>query len=151
LRGNRRLMDSHAPSSTPGGVTHPRRCPGPLPQRSGAAARRLGGRCGDCGHAVGGGSSARGRWTSRGLGGPLLPMTAPSGASSAPKTLLHRRTVIAARKRTTRSKNVLLVNALLIILFLSDIFGGRTHDKRIADATPYPLPAGSRLLQDLGF
>jgi DDE superfamily endonuclease len=33
---------------------------------------------------------------------PLLPMTAPSGASSAPKTLLHRRGVIAARKRTTR-------------------------------------------------
>jgi hypothetical protein len=30
---------------------------------------------------------------------PLLPMTAPSGASSAPKTLLHRRSVIAARKR----------------------------------------------------
>jgi DDE superfamily endonuclease len=25
------------------------------------------------------------------------------------------------------------------------------HDKRIADATPYPLPAGSGLLQDLGF
>jgi hypothetical protein len=35
---------------------------------------------------------------------PLLPMTAPSGASSAPKTLLHRRHVRAARKRTTRSK-----------------------------------------------
>jgi Helix-turn-helix of DDE superfamily endonuclease len=35
---------------------------------------------------------------------PLLPMTAPSGASSAPKTLLNRRGVIAARKRTTRSK-----------------------------------------------
>src|SRR5712691_2385821 len=32
---------------------------------------------------------------------PLLPMTAPSGVSSAPKTLLHRRTVIAARKKTT--------------------------------------------------
>jgi DDE superfamily endonuclease len=25
------------------------------------------------------------------------------------------------------------------------------HDKPIADTTPYPLPAGSRLLQDLGF
>ena len=25
------------------------------------------------------------------------------------------------------------------------------NDKPIADATPYPLPAGSRLLQDLGF
>src|SRR5712671_6416572 len=35
---------------------------------------------------------------------PLLPMTAPNGASSAPKTLLHRRTVRAGRKRTTRSK-----------------------------------------------
>jgi hypothetical protein len=48
-------------------------------------------------------------------------------------------------------KNVLLVNALLTILFLSDTYGGRTHDKRIADATPYPLPSGSQLLQDLGF
>src|SRR5262245_37415426 len=35
---------------------------------------------------------------------PLLPMTAPSGASSAPKTLLNRPHVIAARKRTTPSK-----------------------------------------------
>jgi hypothetical protein len=35
---------------------------------------------------------------------PLLPMTGPNGASSAPRTLLNRRTVIAGRKRTTRSK-----------------------------------------------
>jgi hypothetical protein len=35
---------------------------------------------------------------------PLLPMTAPNGASSAPKTLLNRRNVIVARKRITRSK-----------------------------------------------
>jgi hypothetical protein len=35
-------------------------------------------------------------------------------------------------------KNVLLVNALLIILFLSDTYGGRMHDLRIAEATPYP-------------
>jgi hypothetical protein len=33
---------------------------------------------------------------------PLLPMTAPNDASSAPKTLLHRKRVIAARKETTR-------------------------------------------------
>ena len=43
------------------------------------------------------------------------------------------------------------MNALLIILFLSDTYSGRVHDKPIADATPSPLPAGSRLLQDLGF
>src|SRR5690242_16525011 len=35
-------------------------------------------------------------------GSPLVPMTAPHGASSAPKTRLHRRTVIARRKKTIR-------------------------------------------------
>jgi hypothetical protein len=33
---------------------------------------------------------------------PLVPMTGRNGASSAPKTLLHRPSVIAARKRTIR-------------------------------------------------
>jgi hypothetical protein len=33
---------------------------------------------------------------------PLVPMTARNGVSSAPKTLLHRRRVIAARKKITR-------------------------------------------------
>jgi DDE superfamily endonuclease len=47
-------------------------------------------------------------------------------------------------------KNVRLINAALTIRLLSETYAGRTHDKRIADATPYPLPAGSRLLQDLG-
>src|SRR3989442_6179322 len=32
---------------------------------------------------------------------PLLPMTGPNGALSAPRTLLNRKRVIAARKRTT--------------------------------------------------
>ncbi len=35
---------------------------------------------------------------------PLLPTTAPNGVLSAPKTLLHRSSVIAARKKTTPSK-----------------------------------------------
>jgi hypothetical protein len=46
---------------------------------------------------------------------------------------------------------VLLINAALTMLFLSATYAGSTHDKRMADGTPYPLPAGSRLLQDLGF
>jgi len=33
---------------------------------------------------------------------PLLPMTGRNGASSAPRTLLNRKRVIAARKETTR-------------------------------------------------
>lgn len=48
-------------------------------------------------------------------------------------------------------KNLLLINTALRILFLSDTHPGRVHDKRIVDTTPYPLPAGSQLLQDLGF
>jgi len=48
-------------------------------------------------------------------------------------------------------KHVLLINTALTILFLSATYAGSAHDKRIVDATPYPLPAGSRLLQDLGF
>jgi len=36
-------------------------------------------------------------------------------------------------------------------LFLSAPYGGHVHEKRIADTTPYPVPAGSRLLQDLSF
>jgi hypothetical protein len=43
-------------------------------------------------------------------------------------------------------KNVLLINAPLTILFLSETHADRVHEKRIAEATPYPLPAGSRLL-----
>jgi DDE superfamily endonuclease len=48
-------------------------------------------------------------------------------------------------------KNVLLVDAALTLLFLHETYVGSTHEKRIVEATPYPLPAGSRLLQDLGF
>src|SRR5262245_51949819 len=35
--------------------------------------------------------------------------------------------------------------------YRSETDAGRTHDKRMAEATSSPLPAGSRLLQDLGF
>ena len=46
---------------------------------------------------------------------------------------------------------MLLINATLTIVLLSTTHPGSRHDKRSADATPYPLPAGSELLQDLGF
>jgi hypothetical protein len=46
---------------------------------------------------------------------------------------------------------VLLINMALTILLLRETYAGSTHEKRMAEATPYPLPAGSRSLQDLGF
>lgn len=48
-------------------------------------------------------------------------------------------------------KNLLLVHAARRILFLSHTYAGSVHDKAIADATPYPLPDGSELVEDLGF
>jgi hypothetical protein len=48
-------------------------------------------------------------------------------------------------------KNVLLVDKELEIQYLSPTHVGKVHDKRVADATPDPLPQGSVLLQDLGF
>ena len=46
--------------------------------------------------------SARSRRPAAAPASPLLPMTGRNGGSSAPKTLLNRRSVIAARKKTTR-------------------------------------------------
>jgi len=46
---------------------------------------------------------------------------------------------------------VRLIHAVLTSLCLSETDEGRTHDQRMADATPDPWPAGRRLLQDLGF
>jgi hypothetical protein len=48
-------------------------------------------------------------------------------------------------------KHVRLINAALTMRCLSETEAGSTHDQRMADATPYPLPAGSWWLQDLGF
>src|SRR6516225_8341040 len=68
-----------------------------------------------------------------------------------PQDAAQQAACYSGKKKDHTVKNILLVNAPLTILFLSDTWGGRVHEKRIADATPYPLPAGSRLLQDLGF
>lgn len=57
----------------------------------------------------------------------------------------------SGKKKRHTVKNLILINAALTILFLSPTYEGRLHDKRMAEATPYPLPEGSRLLQDLGF
>jgi hypothetical protein len=55
------------------------------------------------------------------------------------------------KKKRHTLKNLLLVNAILRILFLSETHPGSVHDKRMADSTPYPLPVGSQLWQDLRF
>jgi DDE superfamily endonuclease/Helix-turn-helix of DDE superfamily endonuclease len=55
------------------------------------------------------------------------------------------------KKKCPTVKHVRLIDAALTMLFLRATAAGSTHDKWIAEATPYPLPAGIRLLQELGF
>jgi DDE superfamily endonuclease/Helix-turn-helix of DDE superfamily endonuclease len=85
---------------------------------------------------------------------PTSPLFAHDGTERRivrPQDAAEQTECYSGKKKDHTVKNVLLVNALLTILFLSDTYGGRVHDLRIAEATPYPLPAGSGLLQDLGF
>jgi hypothetical protein len=68
-----------------------------------------------------------------------------------PKDATQQKSYYSGKKKSHTVKNVVLVDQQLTIQFLSQTHAGSVHDKRIADATPYPLPPGSHLLQDLGF
>jgi hypothetical protein len=68
-----------------------------------------------------------------------------------PKDAAEQKSCYSGKKKYHTVKNLLLINAALLILFLSDTYEGSAHDKRIADTTRYPLPPGSRLMQDIGF
>src|SRR5262249_2751604 len=139
-------VDPRAPARAAHGPAHPWRCPRPFSERLGPAPRGLGGRRGHGGRPTGRGARPHPR--------ARLPPFAHDGTERRivrPQDAAEQKECYSGKKRDHTVKNVLLVNALLVILFLSDTYGGRVHDKRIADATPYPLPARSRLLQDLGF
>ena len=118
---------------------HPRRCPRPFPDalahaRASSATARGGGAC-----------------TRRHARGPPFAHEGTERRIVRPQDPAAQTGCYSGKKKDHTVKNVLLVNALLLILFLSETYGGRVYGKRIADATPYPLPARSRLLQDLGF
>src|SRR5215468_10415487 len=125
--------------------------PRPLSHGSGPAPRGLGGGRGDRGRPAGGGARPCGAHPSRRAGLPPFAHDGTARRIVRPQDPTEQHESYSGKKKDHTVKNVLLVNAPLIILFLSDTYGGRVHDKRIAEATPYPLPAGSRLLQDLGF
>src|SRR5690349_3327117 len=66
-----------------------------------------------------------------------------------PKDADQQKSHYSGKKKCHTVKNVLLVDKQLTIQFLSETHPGTVHDKRIAEATAYPLPQGSYLLQDL--
>src|SRR5438552_3058878 len=151
VQGKANQVDPRPVAGIARGAARPRRCPRPLPDRPRPAARRLGGRRGDRGRPSGGGARPCGTHPSRRAG---LPPCAHDGTERRivrPQDPAEQQESYSGKKKDNTVKNVLLVNALLVILFLSDTHGGRVHELRIAEATPSPLPAGSGLLQDLGF
>jgi len=133
------------------GAARPRRCPRPLPRGPGPAPRCLRGRRRDRGRPAGGGARPCRAHPNRRAGVPPFAHDGTERRIVRPQDPAEQTECYSGKKKDHTVKNVLLVNASLVILFLSDTHGGRTHDLRIAEATPYPLPAGSGLLQDLGF
>src|SRR6266446_8740368 len=60
-----------------------------------------------------------------------------------PQDAAEQQASYSGKKKDHTVKNVLLVNVLLLILFLSDTSGGRVHDKRLTSQEP--VVTGSRL------
>jgi len=56
----------------------------------------------------------------------------------------------SGKKKKHTVKNALIISATCTILFVSQTFNGRIHDKTIAD-TAYHIPAGFTLFQDSGY
>src|SRR5215471_4051689 len=149
--GQSQPVDSPPLARAARGAPRPWRCSRPLPHGLGPATRGLGGGRGHDGHTARGGISARGRRTSCDIRVPPFAHDGTERRIVRPQDPAEQTDCYSGKKKDHTVKNVLLVNACLTILFLSDTYGGRMHDLRIAEATPYPLPAGSQLLQDLGF
>jgi hypothetical protein len=133
-------------AARPGGCPHLVRA-GVSPAPRGGRGQRSG-----PGHADGGALDPH--RSTRGDAGTCLPPFSHDGIErriERPQDPTEQTRCYSGKKKCHTVKNVLLINAALTILFLSETYAGSTHDKRIAAAAPYPLPAGSRLLQDLGF
>src|SRR5262249_13395707 len=144
-------VDPRALARAAGRPTDPQRCADSLPGCSGPTARRGRSRRRLRRHSVGGGASPPRRRPNPRAGLPPFAHDGTERRVVRPQDPAEQKASYSGKKKDHTVKNVLLVNALLTILFLSDTHGGRMHDLRIAETTPYPLPAGSRLLQDLGF
>ena len=88
---------------------------------------------------------------------PVAPSSSPPFAHDGterrivrPQDPAEQAACYSGKKKDHTVKNVLLVNALLMILFLSDTYGGRVHDKPIADATPVSLACGEWVVAGSG-
>ena len=68
-----------------------------------------------------------------------------------PKAAEAQKVYYSGKKKQHSLKNNILINAESKVIFLTQTFEGRMHDKRIADIAGYAPPPGSVLYQDTGF
>ncbi|MGB3491855.1 MAG: transposase family protein [Elainellaceae cyanobacterium] len=68
-----------------------------------------------------------------------------------PKDKADRKTYYSGKKKAHTVKNNIISERSGNVLFLSDTYEGKKHDKKIADEEGYRFPNGSTLWQDTGF
>jgi hypothetical protein len=68
-----------------------------------------------------------------------------------PKDKEDRKTYYSGEKKAHTVKNNVISERKGKMLFLSDTYEGKKHDKKIADEEEYEFPSGSTLWQDTGF
>jgi DDE superfamily endonuclease/Helix-turn-helix of DDE superfamily endonuclease len=68
-----------------------------------------------------------------------------------PKDKEDRKTYYSGKKKAHTLKNNVITQQGGKVLFLSDTYEGKKHDKKIADEEGYEFPDGSSLWQDSGF
>jgi len=68
-----------------------------------------------------------------------------------PKDKEDRKTYYSGKQKQHTVKNNVIVQRGGRVVFLSDTYEGKKHDKKIAEEEAYPFPEGSTLWQDTGF
>lgn len=68
-----------------------------------------------------------------------------------PKDKEARKDYYSGKKKAHTVKNNLITERGGKVVFLSDTYAGRVHDKAICDGEAYAFPPGTQLWQDLGF
>jgi hypothetical protein len=68
-----------------------------------------------------------------------------------PKDKAERKQYYSGKKKTFSVKNNIISQRQGKVVFLSDIYEGKKHDKAICDEEDYEFPDGSKLWKDTGF
>jgi hypothetical protein len=68
-----------------------------------------------------------------------------------PKDREERKIYYSGKKKAHTVKNNVITECRGKVVFLSDTYEGKKHDKKIADEEGYEFPEGSQLWQDTGF